>query len=123
MNDDLVSARASFYRRFVVIGTAAVGHLAIIMSCLALLLIGKTMLGAVGLFVGGHIVLIPLSVGAWQRLKAEYPSTIPVAEAEARGNVKANAPYATGRTSAAGAFGLREARNTDPERLGASGRP
>ena len=49
-------ARQSFYRRFVVIGAASVGHLVIMLTCLALTLVGKELLAAVGLFVIGHVV-------------------------------------------------------------------
>jgi hypothetical protein len=112
MTEDLMTARASFYRRFAVIGAAAVGHLGIMLSCLALMLIGKTMIGALGLFVVGHVALIGLFAGAWQRLKAEYPSTISAAVSEARGEVSAN-PFDARRTTAVGAFRVGDRRNEE----------
>jgi hypothetical protein len=65
MTDDLLSARESFYRRFVVIGAAVVGHLLIMLTCLALTLVGKAIFPAVAVFVVGHVVLIAAFHAAW----------------------------------------------------------
>ena len=107
MTDDLVAARQSFYRRFVVIGAAAVGHLLIMLICLALTLVGKAIFAAAAAFVVGHGVLIAAFHAAWTRLKEQYPATVPAAEAG--GELEATPPYEQRRTSAVRSFRKREA--------------
>jgi hypothetical protein len=109
MTDDLLAARESFYRRFVVIGAAAVGHLLIMLICLALTLVGKAIFAAAAVFVLGHGLLTAAFHAAWTRLKEQYPDTVPAAEAEAGGELEATPPYEQRRTSAVRSFRKREA--------------
>ena len=109
MTDDLLSARQSLYRHFVVIGSAVVGHSLIMLICLALTLVGKAMFTVVAVFVVGHVVLIAAFHAAWMRLKEQYPATVPAAGAEARGEIEATPPYEQRRTSAVRSFRKREA--------------
>lgn len=111
MADDLMRARESFYRRFVVVATGLVGHLVILLSCLALMLVGKAPLFAVAVFVAAHLVLIGLFLAAWGRLKAVYPDTLPAADLEARGDVVARGPFERRRREVVAAFGTEPGRD------------
>ena len=75
MTDDLMRPRQSFYRRFVVVGAASVGYLVIMLTCLALTLVGKALVAAASLFVVGHVVLI----AAFQPPGRDWRSNLEVA--------------------------------------------